>query len=126
MKIRHITHFMKIEIRPEIDIPMCNFASGKIWKRSVAWFPSYGVKCVADAERNCAIICLASHSAVICLPISSISLLYCSFLSELCHIRFCVTLRGRIKEAARTLRKQDPALPENHALNRCEVCFKQV
>ena len=38
----------------------------------------------------------------------------------------CVTLRGRIKEAARTLRKQDPALPENRALNRCEVCFKQV
>ena len=28
----------------------------------------------------------------------------------------CVTLRGRIKEAARTLRKQDPALPENRAL----------
>ena len=25
--------------------------------------------------------------------------------------RICVTLRGRIKEAARTLRKQDPALP---------------
>ena len=83
----------------------------------------------------------------------------------------CVTLRGRIKEAARTLRKQDPAFPENRenipaqytnvqlvwrenipaqytnvqlvwsenipaqytyvqlvwsALNRCEVCFKQV
>ena len=38
----------------------------------------------------------------------------------------CVTLHGRIKEAARTLRKQDPALPENRALNRCEVCFKQV
>ena len=38
----------------------------------------------------------------------------------------CVTLRGRIKEAARTLRKQNPALPENRALNRCEVCFKQV
>jgi len=32
-----------------------------------------------------------------------------------------VTLRERIKEAARTLRKQDPALPENRALNRCEV-----
>ena len=30
---------------------------------------------------------------------------------------------GSIKEAARTLRKQDPALPENHALNRCEACF---
>ena len=37
-----------------------------------------------------------------------------------------VTLRGRIKEAARSLRKQDPALPENRDLNRCEVCFKQV
>ena len=32
----------------------------------------------------------------------------------------CVTLRGRIKEAARTLRKQDPTLPENRALTRCE------
>ena len=42
------------------------------------------------------------------------------------HILYCATLRGRIKEATRTLRKQDPALPENHALNRCEVCFKQV
>ena len=41
-------------------------------------------------------------------------------------ISYCVTLRGWIKEAARTLRKQDPALPENRALNRCEVCFKQV
>ena len=38
----------------------------------------------------------------------------------------CVTLRGRIKEAARTLRKQDPALPENRALNRCEACFNWV
>ena len=45
------------------------------------------------------------------------------YLANLYH---CVTLRGRIKEAARTLRKQDPALPENRALNRCEVCFKQV
>ena len=41
-------------------------------------------------------------------------------------IYICVTLRGRIKEAARTLRKQDSALPENRALSRCEVCFKQV
>ena len=32
-----------------------------------------------------------------------------------------VTLREQIKEAGRTLRKQDPALPENRALNRCEV-----
>ena len=30
--------------------------------------------------------------------------------SGLCII-YCVTLCGRIKEAARTLRKQDPALP---------------
>ena len=51
-KTRHIAHFMKIEIRPEIGIPMCNCAAGKKWKRSVAWFPSYRAKCVADAERN--------------------------------------------------------------------------
>ena len=38
----------------------------------------------------------------------------------------CVILVGWIKEAAHTLRKQDPALPENRALNRCEECFKQV
>ena len=42
------------------------------------------------------------------------------------YIYVCVTLRGRIKEAACTLRKQDPALPENRALNRCEECFEQV
>ena len=39
---------------------------------------------------------------------------------------YSVTLRGWIKEAACTLRKQDPTLPENHALNKCEECFKQV
>ena len=33
----------------------------------------------------------------------------------------CVTLRGWIKEAARTLRK-----PENRALNWCEECFNWV
>ena len=49
---RHITHFMKIEIRPESGIPMCNCAAGKKWKRLVAWFPNYRAKCVADAERN--------------------------------------------------------------------------
>ena len=37
----------------------------------------------------------------------------------------CVNLRGQIKEAAWTLRKQDPTLPGNRALSRCE-CFKQV
>ena len=37
-----------------------------------------------------------------------------------CFNLHCVTLRGWIKEAARTLRKQDPALPENRALTRCE------
>ena len=36
------------------------------------------------------------------------------------------TLRERIKEAALTIRKQDPTLPENHALNKCEVCFNCV
>ena len=38
----------------------------------------------------------------------------------------CVTLRERIKEATNTLRKQDPALPENHALNTWEECIQQV
>ena len=39
---------------------------------------------------------------------------------------YCVILRGRIKEAACTLRKQDPTLPENRALNRCEARFNLV
>ena len=43
---------MKIEIRPEIGISMFNCAAVKKWKRSVAWFASYGVKRIADAERN--------------------------------------------------------------------------
>ena len=34
-----------------------------------------------------------------------------------------VPLCGQIKEVVYTLRKQDPILPENHALNRCEGCF---
>ena len=38
----------------------------------------------------------------------------------------CVTLHGRIKEATHTLRKQDPALPENCVLKRCEECFRAV
>ena len=33
---------------------------------------------------------------------------------------------GGSKKPHALLRKQDPALPENRALNRCEVCFKQV
>ena len=45
-------HFMKIEIKLEISIPMCNCAAGKKWKRSVAWFPSYRAKCVANVERK--------------------------------------------------------------------------
>ena len=49
VKTRHIAHFMKIEIRPEISIPMCNCAAGKKWKRSAAWFPSYRAKCVGGA-----------------------------------------------------------------------------
>ena len=48
----HITHFMKIEIRPEIGIPIFSCVARKKWKRSVAWFPSYRAKCVAEAERN--------------------------------------------------------------------------
>ena len=54
------------------------------------------------------------------------NLSYCMPDIDLFYIYICVTLRGRIKEAARTLRKQDPALPENRALNRCEVCFNWV
>ena len=40
---------------------------------------------------------------------------------SLSTVVYRVTLREWIKEAGRTLRKQDPALPENRALNRCEV-----
>ena len=47
---------------------MCNCASGKKWKRSVAWFPSYRVKCVADAERNfsrkCNVILMSPYTIV--------------------------------------------------------------
>ena len=32
MKTQRIAHFMKIEIRPEIGIPMCNCAAGKKMK----------------------------------------------------------------------------------------------
>ena len=38
----------------------------------------------------------------------------------------CVTLRGQTKEAPCTSKKQDPALPENRALNSCEACFNWV
>ena len=38
---------MKIEIRPEISILMCNCAAVKRWRRSVAWFPSYEAKCMS-------------------------------------------------------------------------------
>ena len=34
VKTRHIAHFMKIEIRPWIGIPMCNCVAGKKWKQS--------------------------------------------------------------------------------------------
>ena len=37
-----------------------------------------------------------------------------------------VTLRGRIKEAARTLRKQDPALPWEPCFNQVWRCFNHV
>ena len=43
---------MKIKIRPEIGTSMFNCVAVKKWKRSVAWFPSYGVKCIADVEGN--------------------------------------------------------------------------
>ena len=51
-KTRHIEHFMKIEMRLEIDILMCNSAAGKTWKQLVAWFLSYRAKCVVNVERN--------------------------------------------------------------------------
>ena len=44
--------FMKIEIRPEINISMFNCAAVKKWKRSIARFPSYGAKHITDAERK--------------------------------------------------------------------------
>ena len=31
---------------------MFNCETVKKWKQSVAWFPSCGVKCIADAERK--------------------------------------------------------------------------
>jgi len=43
---------MKIEIRLEISISMFNCAAVKKWKRSVAWFPSYGAKRITDTERK--------------------------------------------------------------------------
>ena len=43
---------MKIETRPEIGISMFNCAAVKKWKRSIACFPSYGAKCIADTERK--------------------------------------------------------------------------
>ena len=43
---------MKIEIRPEISVLMFNCAVVKNWKRSVAWFQSYGAKCIVDANAN--------------------------------------------------------------------------
>ena len=51
---------------------------------------------------------------------------YTPLISPMLFSTRCVTLRGRIKEAACTLRKQDPALPENRALNKCEACFNWV
>ena len=47
---RHIPHFTKIEIRLEIGISMFNCPAVKKWKRSVAWFPSYGAKRIKDTE----------------------------------------------------------------------------
>ena len=50
VKTRHIPHFIKTKVRPEIGIPMFNCAAVKQWTRSVAWFLSYGAKCIADVE----------------------------------------------------------------------------
>ena len=50
VKTWHIPHFMKIDIRPEIGISMFNCAAVKKWKRSVAWFLSYGAKRIVDTE----------------------------------------------------------------------------
>ena len=43
---------MEIEIRPEIGILVFNCAAVKKWKQSVAWFPSYGVQRITDAEHE--------------------------------------------------------------------------
>ena len=49
-KTRHIPHFMKIKTRNwYIDVYLC---SRNKWTRSVAWFLSYGAKCIADVECN--------------------------------------------------------------------------
>ena len=50
MKTRRILHFMKIKIRPEVGISMCNYAAVRKWKGSVAWFLSCRVKNIADVE----------------------------------------------------------------------------
>ena len=42
--------FYEIEIRLEIGISMFNCSAVNKWKQSVAWFPSYGAKSIADAE----------------------------------------------------------------------------
>ena len=47
-------------------------------------------------------------------------------MQHLSSLQRYVTLRGWIKEAVCILRKQDPALPENQALNKCEECFNWV
>ena len=51
-KTRHIPHFLKIEIRLEIGILMLNCVVVKKWQWSVAWFPSYGAKRIANVERK--------------------------------------------------------------------------
>ena len=40
VKTQHIPHFMKIKIRPEIGILMCNCAAMTKLKWSVAWLPN--------------------------------------------------------------------------------------
>ena len=54
MYVMCATHseFNEIKVRLEIGILMFNYAAVKNWMRLVAWFSSYGVKCLADTEHN--------------------------------------------------------------------------
>ena len=51
-KTRHIPHFMRIEIRPEIGTSMFNCSAAKKWKWLVVWLPSSGAKHIADTEHK--------------------------------------------------------------------------
>ena len=62
------------------------------------------------------------YASVFLVFFTCVMLIFCLMPS----VNTVVTLHGHIKEAARTLRKQDPTFPENCALNRCKVHFNLV